>query len=220
MNVLKLLKKENEKLSLQLTMDDYVLIRDIMKKMNIFKINSYDALIIQRDLIGMAHEMKIRETSLTQEMGDGFDDFIKEVVQNSRGPSYWEIGLSLLKKLTFMIAAWIVFFSWLQGWPSEVALPAFILILIPLQFLNEAILLPIFILEKGFKKQVPFIITIAIYLPLILLLGQDIRGVVEVPTMPTLIVSLTVYALAYWGYRKHMSDLAKDEQTLVEDLIR
>ncbi|KUK71877.1 MAG: hypothetical protein XD91_1674 [Clostridiales bacterium 38_11] len=156
MNILKLLKKENKKQLLQLTMDDYVLIRDIMKKMNIFKINSYDALIIQRDLIGMAHEMKLRGTSLTQEMGDGFDDFIKEVVQNSRGPSYWEIGLSLLKKFAFMISAWIVFFSWLQGWPSGIALPALLFLIIPLQFLNEAILRPIFILEKGFKKQVRF----------------------------------------------------------------
>lgn len=218
MNVLKLLKKENEKQSLQLTRDDFILIRDIMKKMNVFKINSYDALIIQRDLIGMAHEMKHRGTSLTEEMGDGFDGFIQDVIQNSRGPSYWEIGLSLLKKLTFMIAAWIVFFSWLQRWPSSLVLPTFLLILIPLQFLNRSILQPIFIFEKGFKKHVPDLILIAIFTPLILLHEKGSR--LMFPTIPTLIALFAVYGLAYWGYHKHMSNLAKDEQSLVEDLIR
>jgi hypothetical protein len=220
MNVLKLLKRSNKKQLMQLTIDDYVLIRDILKKMNIFKINSYDALIIQRDLIGMAHEMKLRGTSLAQEMGDGFDDFIKEVVQNSRGPSYLEIGLSLLKQLSSFIAVIIVILSWMQRWPSSLNFPMLLFLIVLLQTLNDSILRPVFIFDKGLKKQVPFIITIVIYLPLILLIGQDIRGVVEVPAIPTLIVLLATYGLAYWGYQKHMSNLAKDEQSLIKDLIR
>jgi hypothetical protein len=218
MNVLKLLKKENEKLSLQLTRDDFILIRDIMKKMNIFKINSYDALIIQRDLIGMAHEMKLRGNSLTQEMGDGFDDFIKEVVQNSRGPSYWEIGLVLFKHLSLMIVAFIVVLAWMQRWPSSVVLPTYILLFVPLSFLNSGILSPIFIFEKGFKKHIQYIIIVAIYIPLIF--QWHLRSRFTVPTIPTLIIPIIVFVLTYWGYKKHMSNLSKDAQSLVEDLIK
>ncbi len=218
MNVLKLLKKANKKQLLQLTMDDYVLIRDIMKKMNIFKVNSYDALIIQRDLIGMAYEMKLRGTSLTQEMGDGFDDFIQDVIKNSRGPSYWEIGLTLLKQLSLMIVAFIVIMAWMQRWSPNIALPTYILLFVPLSFLNSGILSPIFIFEKGFKKHIQYIIIVAIYIPLIF--QWHLRSRFTVPTIPTLIIPITVFVLTYWGYKKHMSNLSKDAQSLVEDLIK
>lgn len=46
-----ILKKENNDQSLRLEQNDHNIIKDIMKSMSVFKVNSYDAEVIRRDLI-------------------------------------------------------------------------------------------------------------------------------------------------------------------------
>ena len=53
-NEVTLLKKENEEQSIKLKQDDSEIIKNIMKSMSIFKVNSYDSQVIRRDLIVMA----------------------------------------------------------------------------------------------------------------------------------------------------------------------
>lgn len=54
-----LLKKENTKQLEILGNDSKEVINSIMKTMSIFKVNSYDAQVIHRDLIGMAQELEL-----------------------------------------------------------------------------------------------------------------------------------------------------------------
>ena len=53
-NEVTLIKTENETQSKNLREDDRKVIKDIMKSMSMFKVNSYDAQVIRRDLIGKA----------------------------------------------------------------------------------------------------------------------------------------------------------------------
>ena len=75
-----LLKKENEEQSIELRKDDERVIKDIMKSMSVFKVNSYDAQVIQRDLIGMAQELKLRGSNLQEAIGDDLKGFTNEKI--------------------------------------------------------------------------------------------------------------------------------------------
>ncbi|MBU3178083.1 hypothetical protein KPL47_17285 [Clostridium estertheticum] len=101
-----LLKEENEKQSIELREDDERNIKNIMKNMSMFKVNSYDAQVIQRDLIGMAQELKLRNSSLQEAIGDDVKGFTNEIINNSSGPCKREILLNLLLKLSGYFFAW------------------------------------------------------------------------------------------------------------------
>lgn len=94
-----LLKRENEKQTRQIREEDKSIIKDIMKSMSIFKVNSYDAEVIQRDLVGMAHELRLRDSSLEKEINGDVKGFSKEIINNSNGPSKIETALNFSSKL-------------------------------------------------------------------------------------------------------------------------
>ncbi|MBU3217484.1 hypothetical protein LL033_05310 [Clostridium estertheticum] len=104
-----LLKEENQKQSIELREDDNRVIKNIMKSMSMFKVNSYDAQVIQSDLIGMAQELKLRNSSFQDTIGDDVKGFTNEIINNSSGPCKREILLNFLLKL----AAY--FFGWFAG---------------------------------------------------------------------------------------------------------
>lgn len=224
MNVIKRLKKENRIQSYQIETDDYVLIRDIiMQKMTVFQVNSYDALIIKRDLIGMAQEMKLRGTTLKQELGNDLDIFIKSIIQNSRNPSYIEIVLSIIKTLSIIFVIWTAFFSWLYRawqWPSSVSLPITLISLIVLLYLMDGLFKPIFILEKGFKKIIPNIIAFFIYFSVVYWMPKlNTYSRINMHANYVFVISLIVYIISSISYKNHLSNLSKDSIILVQDLL-
>lgn len=224
MNVIKLLKKENRIQSYQIETDDYVLIRDIiMQKMSVFQVNSYDSLIIKRDLIGMAQEMKLRGTTLKQELGNDLDDFIENIIQNSRGPSYLEIILSIIKTLSIIFVMWTAFFSWIYQawqWPSSVSLPITLIAFVVFIYLMDGLFKPIFILEKGLRKIISNIIAFCIYFLVFYFMPKlNFFSSITMHADYVLIISLIIYGISFISYKKHISNLAKDSRNLVQDLF-
>ncbi len=224
MNVLKILKKENTRQAYQLMSDDYILIRDaIMKKMTIFKVNSYDALIIQRDLIGMAQEMKIRGTTLKEELGDSVDAFTEEIIQNSRGPSVKDILLSLVKQLSLsffiLFAVYALIFRRSLQWPVSVTVPTLLVVLFLMNWVMNKVVRPAFILDKGIKKIAPEGVVLALLLLLFAQPWIDIRSGLTVPAGPALVISLGVYGACYVAHRQHMIRLSEDDRNLIQDLL-
>ena len=224
MDIIKRLKKENNKQMYQLMRDDYIFIKNIMAKMNVFKINTYDSLIIQRDLIGMAHEMKLRGTTLHHEIGGEVDEFAKEIISNSRGPSYLEIGLDIIKKFSLMVgiyAALFTFFFYGQiPWYEPIGIPYIFLVLIPFAVVSDGVLRPIFVFDKGLKKQLPGIIwsglfvLVALWSPI-----EDRRMLIMINGGLVIIVSVITFSLSWWAHRYHMTQLAKKEPQIIRDLL-
>lgn len=95
-NEVTLLKKENLRQMENVKEDDEDIIYEIMKSMSVFKVNSYDAQVIQRDLIGMAQDSELRGTNLKNVIGNDIKSFSNEIIKNSYGPSTIEILLNFL----------------------------------------------------------------------------------------------------------------------------
>lgn len=105
-NEVALLKRENEKQPKELRVEDERIIKGIMKSMSMFKVNSHDAQVIQRDLIGMAHESKLRDSSLEEAIGDDVKGFTHEIIKNSDGPCEREIVFNFFAKLSGYFFTW------------------------------------------------------------------------------------------------------------------
>ncbi|MBV1820717.1 hypothetical protein L0P54_10750 [Anaerosalibacter bizertensis] len=99
-NEVTLLKKENLRQMENVKEDDKDTIYEIMKSMSVFKVNSYDAQIIQRDLIGMAQDSELRGADLKNVIGNDIKSFSNEIIKNSYGPSIIEILLSFFTLLS------------------------------------------------------------------------------------------------------------------------
>ncbi len=223
MNIIKELKKENNKESRKIMLDDLGLIRNITDKMNIYIMNTYDMQIVKRDLIGMAQEMKLRGTTLRDELGDNVDEFTKEIIENSRGPSKLEIFQRLLKTytLTFIIMLGsIILLSKNINSLTSLYLPIFVGILILTQTIIAIIFEPVFNLDKSYKKYIPRIIYV---IPLFIFLISDLNKLVRYgPTIKKIyliIFLLIIYAITYFAHNKHIENLAKSSDNIVGDLV-
>ena len=81
-NEVTLLKNENTRQIEFLNEDARSSIDGIMKSMSIFKINSYDAQVIFRDLIGMTQELELRGSDLEHEVDSDLKSFVDEIADN------------------------------------------------------------------------------------------------------------------------------------------
>ena len=95
-----LLKNENTRQIESLNEDARSSIDGIMKSMSIFKINSYDAQVIFRDLIGMMQELELRGSDLEQAVDSDLKSFVDEITDNGAGPDKMEVLLGFLIRLT------------------------------------------------------------------------------------------------------------------------
>ena len=111
MNEMRLLKKENDEQIKALRYEDVQTIKDIMKGMSIFKVNSYDAQVIKRDLIGMAQEFELRNKTLHDAIGGDIKEFAHDIINNSGGPCIYEIFLGFLLHFTRYFFGWFLIMS-------------------------------------------------------------------------------------------------------------
>ena len=154
-----ILRKENEIQSEWLHKDDEIIIDKIMGSMSILKVNSFDAQVIYRDLIGMAREARLRGLSLKHVVGDDLKRFTDEIISNSRGPSISEISSSFLTSLSGFILLWVIFegyasygnMSWkISLWTCIIYISIFFV-----YFILKSYIYPMFIMKRGWKRYIP-----------------------------------------------------------------
>ncbi len=225
MNEMILLKKENEAQIKALRDDDVQTIKDIMKGMSIFKVNSYDAQVIKRDLIGMAQEFELRNKTLYDAIGSDVKGFAHEIIKNSGGPCKFEIFLGFLLKLTGYFFAWFLALSFGAyggelGWSVDPIIFLFYFSVVILSFITEGLVAPIFSMEKGFKKECGSIIPIVLFLvvTIIYFFLYDNQKVMEIDVGYIMFVSGLTYLIAKYLNFKNIRKLAINKKNFIQDL--
>lgn len=223
-NEVTLLKTENESQSINLSEDDQRVIKDIMKSMSMFKVNSYDAQVIQRDLIGMAHKLKLRESSLQEAIGDDVKGFTNEIISSSSGPCTREILLNFLSKLSGY------FFVWFVGlaigaygglsWEANPIIYITYIIAVCIIFIMEGLITPIFSTETGMKKNLQSLISISLFVTLTVIIYfiQNPQYTKEVRAGYIIVVSGIMYLFTKYLNTRNIHRLAKGKNNYIEDL--
>lgn len=232
-NEVTLLKRENENQAYKLREDDWRVIKNIMKSMSIFKVNSYDHQVIQRDLIGMAQELELRDSSLQEAIGDDIKGFANEIINNSSGPCKREIWLKFLERLSIyflipftLIAIWG--YGNFSGRLNPIIMYLYYIVFVLIGFVMEEIINPLFATEKGFKRALPPLISISSFIVLINITNylsntQYTRGVkVGTEPGPEVIPIIVVSGLMFLTVKhlnvKNIHRLAKGKKNFIADL--
>lgn len=224
-NEVTLLKKENEKQSKELRADDLSIIKDIMKSMSIFKVNSYDAQVIQRDLIGMAHELKLRGSSLQEAIGDDIKGFTLDIINNGSGPSIKEILLNFLSKLSGYFFVWFIGLAFgaygRMTWEANPIIYLYYTLVVLIIFMAEGLLAPLFSTEKGIKKNLQSLISIFLFVvcTIIIYLIRDNHYITNIYGGYIIVVSGLMYLIIKYLNIKNIHILAKDKNNYIQDLI-
>lgn len=223
-NEVTLIKTENDTQSKNLREDDRKVIKDIMKSMSMFKVNSYDAQVIRRDLIGMAYEMKLRNSSLQETIGEEVKGFADEVIKNSLGPSPWEIILNFLMKLSGYFFTWFTLLAIGAyssfSWEANPIVYVYFIGVVVLIFLLEGVIAPRFITEKGFKKNLHSLISMLLLVAFttVVFLLNDRNYTREVNGGLIIAASGVVYLVAQYLNSINISKIAKGKRNFIDDL--
>ncbi|MGO1527503.1 MAG: hypothetical protein ACTHWU_02125 [Senegalia sp. (in: firmicutes)] len=223
-NEISLLKWENEIQKGKIKGKDKNIIKNIMKSMSIFKVNSYDAEVIKRDLIGMAHELKLRNSSLNEEINGDVKGFAKEIIANSNGPSKIEIILKFLSELFGLFFMWLSSLSLLAYreyiWELNPNIFIFFIITVLITFIIESIINPIFVVEKGIKKAIPQFISILSFIILVIIIisVNDNSKNIEINSLYIIIPSGIAYLIVKYLNGINIHKLAKGKNNYINDL--
>ena len=107
----RLLKRENDAIARWMPEDDEDIIDKITDSLGIFRVNSFDAQVIRRDLIGMAEEARLRDSTMKEAIGDDIKLTTYDIIKNSRKSNKHEIVLLYLKYLSGIVFSMISFFG-------------------------------------------------------------------------------------------------------------
>ncbi|MGB4587735.1 MAG: hypothetical protein WBI17_00705 [Clostridiaceae bacterium] len=223
-NEITLLKTENETQSKNLREDDKRVIKDIMKSMSMFKVNSYDAQVIRRDLIGMAYEMKLRDSSLQETIGEDVKGFTDEIIRNSLGPSLWEVILNFFIKLSGYFFAWFALLAIGAyssfSWEANPIVYLYFIGVVVLIFVIEGVIAPQFITEKGFKKNFHSLISMLLLVAFtyVILILNDKNYTREVNGGMIIAASGLIYLIAQYLNSVNILKLAKGKSNFIDDL--
>ncbi|MCB2342558.1 hypothetical protein [Clostridium estertheticum] len=219
-----LLKEENEKQSIELREDDERNIKNIMKSMSMFKVNSYDAQVIQRDLIGMAQELKLRNSSLQEAIGDDVKGFTNEIINNSSGPCKREILLNLLLKLSGYFFAWFTGLSFVAygglSWEANPIIYFYYIGAVLIIFVTEGMITPLFITEKGLKKKLSSVFSILLFVVFstIIYFLNDNQYTIEINAGYIILISAIMYLIVKYLNVININRLAKGKKNYIDDL--
>ncbi|MPQ30124.1 hypothetical protein E4V42_01550 [Clostridium estertheticum] len=219
-----LLKEENEKQSIELREDDERNIKNIMKSMSMFKVNSYDAQVIQRDLIGMAQELKLRNSSLQEAIGDDVKGFTNEIINNSSGPCKREILLNLLLKLSGYFFAWFTALAFLAygglSWEANPIIYFYYIGAVLIIFVTEGMITPLFITEKGLKKKLSSVFSILLFVVFstIIYFLNDNQYTIEINAGYIILISAIMYLIVKYLNVININRLAKGKKNYIDDL--
>jgi hypothetical protein len=220
-----ILKKENKEQSITLDPYDNGIIGDIMGSMSIFKVNSYDAEVIRRDLIGMAQELNLRESSLEESIGDNLTGFTQEIIENSNGPSLKEIFLGLLCRISGSMFIIFILLSFLAyggfSWKVSPLILFFYIAFYSIIFITEGIIAPFFSTKNGLIKNMPSIIGILLLLVLTIIIKSfnDSQSAAIIKASYVIVITGLIYLISKYLYTKQIHELAKDKKNFIQDLL-
>lgn len=105
-------------------------------------------------------------------------------------------------------------------WDINFNLFIFYTITVAIIFISESIITPLFITEKGFKKNLPQIISILLFLSLIsiILLINDNAQKIEFNSLYIIIPSGIAYLIIQYLDRINIYRLAKEKNNYINDL--
>ncbi|HHV26768.1 MAG TPA: hypothetical protein GXX63_06205 [Tissierellia bacterium] len=223
-NEVTLLKKENLRQMENVKEDDKDTIYEIMKSMSVFKVNSYDAQVIQRDLIGMAQDSELRGADLKNVIGNDIKSFSNEIIKNSYGPSIIEILLSFFTLLSGYLFGMHILPAYLQyqslSWQSTPVIYLLYVGVVLINFIADGIITPLFINERGFKKHIPTLISISSFIILVIItfLIKDRQNIITIKAQYIIIASGLGYLVLKYLSSLNIHRLAENKTKYIEDL--
>ncbi|NBG89545.1 hypothetical protein [Isachenkonia alkalipeptolytica] len=152
--------------------EDREMIKKVMKSLGIFRVNSFDAQLILKDLIGMSQEMELRDSSLKVEIGEDLTGYVNELVENSKGASPLEYITYFGKRVflaMFMITLFIGFLFTDGSWRGPLPIILFFLGINIFGEIYHGIIVPNYNIEKGIRRRIPDLIFVIIAAPIIIL---------------------------------------------------
>jgi DNA-binding ferritin-like protein (Dps family) len=224
----RLLKKENDDIARWLEDDDEDIIDKITDSLGIFRVNSFDAQVIRRDLIGMAEEARLRGSTMKEVIGDDIKLTTYDIIKSSRGHSKLEIVLLYLKYLSGIIfvsfalsAAMQYAYSRLAWEVSLIGLFSFVES-ITWFFLIAKLVRPLLNMDGwgrfGFYWTMFAAIGLGNYSFILFTAPYFENAKTFIQVQYLLLMSAIVFLFASYHYRQVIGDLAKDNKNYFEDL--
>lgn len=224
-NELKFLKSENKKQYNNLDNEDKVIIDNILKSMSIFRVNSYDSQVILRDIIGMAQELKLRNSSIKESSGNDIKKFIDEIINNSAGVSKMEIVLNFLSKLSGYFFIWLsaLAFSAFGTFDMNISLSliVFYICIVIAIFIIEGLLVPKFVNKNGYKKYIPNYISLLIFI-MLSCTAYSVKDFILFNSLNSIYIILLsgiIYMINKYLITLNIHRLAKGKHHHIKDLI-
>ncbi|MBX4266697.1 hypothetical protein K1726_18945, partial [Clostridium estertheticum] len=192
--------------------------------MSMFKVNSYDAQVIQRDLIGMAQELKLRNSSLQEAIGDDVKGFTNEIINNSSGPCKREILLNLLLKLSGYFFAWFTGLAFVAygglSWEANPIIYFYYIGAVLIIFVTEGMITPLFITEKGLKKKLSSVFSILLFVVFstIIYFLNDNQYTIKINAGYIILISAIMYLIVKYLNVININRLAKGKKNYIDDL--
>lgn len=221
---LRLLKTTNLEQLAQLPPADQKLIQNIIQRMSIMKVNSLQAQIIQRDLIGMALEQQSRGSSLTAELGSDSANFADEVYKSASSTNWLEIFLSFTLRLSGYFFIWLSASSLLLyggfTWQVNVNVYPLYAAIIVILFLGELFITPKLIMNQGKLHYLPQVITLTtmfIVTIVFMRLTSHLHPQI-INTLPVILLSTVVFLVAQIAQNKLLQKMAAEEKHIIDDL--
>ncbi len=177
--------------------------------------------MIQRDLIGMAYEQNLRGSSLNKSIGMDIKKFTHEIIYNSGGPSKIEIVLNFLLKLSGYFFWWFTLLAigayGSLSWEANPIIYVFFVGVVLLSFITEGILAPLFITERGIKKNLHVLISFFLFIifTFIIFKLNNKDFTYEIKGWLIISVSSLLYIIIKYLNSKNISNLAKDKKILL-----
>lgn len=228
-NEVKLLKKENDDYTRWLDDNDEDIIDKIMDSLGIFRVNSFDAQVIRRDLIGMAEEARLRKSNMKEVIGDDIKLTTYDIIKNSRGSSKQEILFLYLKFITGIVLISYGFFGTINfaNFSWEIGLGALIGLVYTASyyFLISKLVRPLLNMEGwgrfGFYWTMFTAIPTYYYAVIFGAYGAPKYNrptTLNINKAYVLLIAGLIYLISDYFYRKNISELAKDKGDYYEDL--
>ena len=220
-----LLKNENRRQIETLNEDARSSIDSIVKSMSIFKINSYDAQVIFRDLIGMVQELELRGSDLEHAVDNDLKSFVDEITDNGAGPDKMEVILGFLIRLSatlflsFGLLSAVAYTS--LTWKANSIILILYFGMAVISFITEGLITPLFSIRRGMKKHIPSVISAALFMVLIwaVFLLNDYAAATNISAGSVLLFSGASYVILNYLNLKNIERLARGKKNHIADLI-
>ena len=207
----------------ELPEEDRVMIKKVMKSLGIFRVNSFDAQLILKDLIGMSQEMELRDSSLKEEIGEDLTGYVNALVENSKGAYPLEyiakvgIELSIFYGLTALILGWIFTTNWI--WRTDLTAFVYVFIIGTLNLVFHLFILPRYQTETGLRRRIPDLILVPLVVFLVwFIYGTDtFNNQIEVNMLFPIIIFGIIYVISKLTHLWTQKQLIEGREHLVEE---